>query len=43
MTMYIMASLLVVAFFSNLAVKPVNDRFAEGLEPAPPPRALAAS
>jgi MFS family permease len=34
-TMYIMAGLLVLAFFSNLLVRPVNDRFAEQAEPAP--------
>lgn len=32
-TMYIMAGLLVVAFFANLAVRPVGDRFAERTEP----------
>jgi MFS family permease len=36
-TMYIMAGLLVVAFFANLAVRPVGDRFAERTEPQAPP------
>jgi MFS family permease len=35
-TMYIMAGLLVVAFFANLAVRPVGDRFAERTEPQSP-------
>jgi MFS family permease len=34
-TMYIMAGLLVVAFFANLLVRPVNDRFAERVDPFP--------
>jgi MFS family permease len=33
-TMYIMAGLLVIAFVSNLLVRPVNDRFAEQAEPS---------
>jgi MFS family permease len=31
-TMYIMAGLLVVAFFANLAVRPVGERYAEGAD-----------
>jgi MFS family permease len=34
-TMYIMAGLLVVAFFSNLLVRPVNDRFVEKSKTSP--------
>jgi MFS family permease len=34
-TMYIMAGLLVVAFFANLAIRPVGDHFAERPEQAP--------
>ena len=44
-TMYIMAALLVVGFFANLAVRPVGDRFAERTEPQAPtgsPRAALA-
>jgi MFS family permease len=33
-TMYIMAGLLVIAFFANMAVKPVADRHIERKEPA---------
>jgi MFS family permease len=36
-TMTIMAGLLVVAFFSNLAVRPVNQRHVERAEPSPAP------
>lgn len=36
-TMYIMAGLLLVAFFSNLLVEPVHERFAEEAEPSAPP------
>jgi hypothetical protein len=36
-TMYIMAGLLLVAFFSNLLVKPVHERFAEETEPSARP------
>jgi MFS family permease len=44
-TMYIMAALLVAAFFANLAIRPVGDRFAERTEPQAPtgsPRAAPA-
>ena len=34
-TMYIMAVLLLVALLSNLAVKPIDERFAERVEPVP--------
>lgn len=34
-TMYIMAGILVIAFFANLLVRPVNERFAERADPAP--------
>ena len=37
-TMYIMAGLLVIAFFANLAVKPVAERHHEQARPAPKPR-----
>jgi hypothetical protein len=37
-TMYIMAGLLVVAFFANLALTPVSDKYVERSEaPAPVP------
>lgn len=36
-TMYIMAGLLVVAFFSNLLVRPVHERFAERTDASAPP------
>jgi MFS family permease len=36
-TMYIMAGLLLVGFFSNLLVRPVHERFAETMEPSAPP------
>jgi MFS family permease len=42
-TMVIMAGLLVVAFFSNLAVRPVNERFTERGQSLPAPGALVAS
>ncbi len=32
-TMYIMAGLLVIGFFANLAVRPVADRYHERSEP----------
>jgi hypothetical protein len=32
-TMYVMAGLLVIGFFANLAVKPVADRYHEHSEP----------
>jgi MFS family permease len=32
-TLYIMAALLVVAFFANLAIKPVGEHYFEGREP----------
>jgi MFS family permease len=38
-TMYIMAALLVVAFFANLAIKPVSDEHAEREAPGTTPRA----
>ena len=44
-TMYIMAALLVAAFFANLAIRPVGERFAERAEPQAPtgsPRAALA-
>jgi MFS family permease len=34
-TMYIMAALLVVAFFANLAIKAVSDRYYERSVPVP--------
>src|SRR4029079_12629127 len=37
-TMYIMAALLVIAFFATLAVRPVSARYYE--EAAPAPRAM---
>jgi MFS family permease len=41
-TMYIMAGLLVIAFFANLAIKPVPARYHEGApEPAPARAAVA--
>jgi MFS family permease len=42
-TMVIMAGLLVVAFFSNLAVRPVNERFTERGQSLAAPGALVAS
>ena len=36
-TMYIMAALLVLAFFANLAVRPVSERHVERPEPSPVP------
>jgi MFS family permease len=35
-TMYIMVALLAVAFFANLAVRPVSDKHAEHTPPQPP-------
>jgi MFS family permease len=37
-TMYIMAGLLAVAFFANLGIKPVAERYVERMEPAPKPK-----
>ncbi|HYQ03124.1 MAG TPA: OFA family MFS transporter [Polyangiaceae bacterium] len=34
-TLYLMAALLLVAFFANLAIKPVEEQHFEGREPAP--------
>jgi MFS family permease len=39
-TMYITAGLLVIAFFANLLVRPVNDRFVERADPTPSPVAV---
>ena len=36
--MYIMAGLLAVAFFANLGIKPVAERYVERMEPAPKPK-----
>ena len=40
-TMYIMAGLLVIALFANLAVRPVDERYAEGDERAGAPSRVA--
>ena len=40
-TMYIMAGLLVIAFFANLGIRPVAERYVERLEKAESRHAMA--